>query len=50
MDGCKYFKNSPFDVKFDAEYESDIRFSLQSQGVKLEDDDLFKNYLKSSPS
>ena len=36
MDGSHYFWNSLSDAKFDAEYESEIRFLLLAQQIQLE--------------
>ena len=50
MDDSKYYRDSQPEVKFDAEYESEIRSVLQTQGVKLEANGHFENRSQSSSS
>ena len=48
MDDSKYYRDSQSEVKFDAEYESELELLLQTQGAKLETNGQFKKHSKMS--
>ena len=48
MDDSKYYRDSQTEVKFDAEYESELGSLLQTQGAKLETNGQFEKHSKTS--